>query len=211
MDDLITLYSAGDNDAYNVQLPDPSAVMQTNNLSKRILWIDDDIDAYSVEYIKWIIRWNAEDANKDVSERKPIKLLFFCYGGDLDVNNALIDTIQLSKTPVIGVNVGQADSAGCFIYLACHKRYTFPNAQFLIHKGSGTFNGTYDVVVSQLLNYQKHINRLGEYILKRTNIPKEKFEEYFDTEWYLSAAEAVEYGVAEKMIQSLDDLSSMVE
>lgn len=207
MSETVTLLSSGDlSDGYNVQLADPSAIMHSNNIADRILWVDDDIDTYSIDYIKWIIRWNAEDVNTPIEERKPIRFLFFCYGGDLDVNNALVDAIQLSKTPIIGVNVGQADSAGCFIYLACHKRYTFPNAQFLIHKGSGSFSGTYEVVVSQILNYQKSINQLGKYVLSRTKISEETFNEYFDTEWYISAKEAIEYGVADKIVSSLDEI-----
>lgn len=207
MDDITAIISDDAiSDGYNVQLADPAAILHSNSLKERILWIDDDIDSYSIEYIKWIISWNSEDVGKKAEDRKPIRLLFFCYGGDLDLNNALIDTIQLSKTPIIGINVGQADSAGCFIYLACHKRYTFPDAQFLIHKGSGTFSGTYETVVSQLVNYQNCINKLGEYIINRTSIPQEEFEERFDTEWYLSAQEAVQYGMADKIIDSLDEI-----
>lgn len=207
MSDITTILS-GDiiEDEYNMQLPDPAAVLHTNNLKERILWIDDDIDSYSIEYIKWIISWNSEDIGKRDNERKPIKLLFFCYGGDLDLNNALIDTIRLSKTPIIGINVGQADSAGCFIYLACHKRYAFPNAQFLIHKGSGSFSGSYEIVVSQIINYQNSINKLGKYIINMTNIPQEEFDKHFDTEWYISAQEAIEYGIADKIIDSLDEI-----
>lgn len=182
------------------------------NLNERIIWIDDDIDEYSLEYSKWILEWNRQDAAEEKTnpefKRTPIRLLFFCYGGDLNVNNMLVDTIMLSKTPIIGINMGQADSAGCFIYLACHQRYTFPNAKFLIHKGSGTFTGTYEVVVSALDMYQREIESLGNYILSRTKIPKKMFEEYFNLDWYLTADEAVKYGLASKKINSLDDIFS---
>ena len=180
------------------------------NLNERIIWVDDDIDDISLEYSKWIIEWNRQDAEKEAEnkeyKRKPIRMLFFCYGGSIDVNNVLIDTIMLSKTPVIGINVGQADSAGCFIYLACHERYTFPNAKFLIHRGSGTFTGTYDIVMSAIQLYQHEIGVLGEYILSRTNIPRKMFEEYFNTDWYLTADDAVKYGVASKKITNIDDI-----
>lgn len=180
------------------------------NLKERIIWVDDDIDEYSLEYSKWILEWNRQDAatEKEIPEfkRTPIRLLFFCYGGDLDVNNMLVDTILLSKTPIIGINMGQADSAGCFIYLACHERYTFPNAKFLIHKGSGTFTGTYDIVISSIELYQKEIQSLENYILSRTKIPKKMFEEYFNLDWYLTADDAIKYGLASKKINSLEDI-----
>lgn len=195
-------------DAENLQLPDPSLLQFYKNYSNRIIWIDDEITEMTLEYAKMIMQWNFEDKQNDipVDKRKPIKVVFFSPGGDLAVNNCLIDTIQLSNTKVIGVNVGMAASSGCFIYLACHERYTFPTAEFLIHKGAGKFQGTYDEVVSAIMNYQRQIEELGEFVLKRTNIPNELFAENFATDWYLSAKEAIDYGVAHKIITSLDEI-----
>lgn len=99
-----------------------------------------------------------------------------------------------------------AASSGCFIYLACHKRYTFPTAEFLIHKGAGQFAGNYDEVVAAILNYQRQIEELGNFVLSRTKIPNDVFEEHFSTAWYLSAKEAIELGVADGYITSLDEI-----
>ena len=125
----------------NLQLPDPSLLQFYKNYENRIIWIDDEITEMTLEYAKMIMQWNFDDKknNIPVDKRKPIKVIFFSPGGDLAVNNCLIDTIQLSMTKVIGINVGVAASSGCFIYLACHERYTFPTAEFLIHKGAGRF------------------------------------------------------------------------
>jgi ATP-dependent Clp protease protease subunit len=133
-------------------------------------------------------------------------LLFFSPGGDLSVNNLLVDTISMSTTKIIGINCGMAASAACFIYLACHERYTFPNAQFLIHQGAGSFEGTYDIVVSAIMNYQREIENLGKFVLSRTNIPEDVFENHYSTDWYLDATEALEYGVCSKIITSLDEI-----
>lgn len=192
----------------NLQLPDPSLLQFYKNYENRILWIDNEISTLTLEYAKMIMQWNFEDKKNDipVEKRIPIKVVFFSPGGDLEVNNCLVDTIQLSKTPVIGINVGMAASSGCFIYLACHKRYTFPTAEFLLHKGSGNFSGNYDEVISAIVNYQRQIEELGNFVLNRTNIPKTEFEANFGNDWYISAKEAVEYGVAEKIITSLDEI-----
>lgn len=192
----------------NLQLPDPSLLQFYKNYENRILWVDDEITIRTLEYAKMIMQWNFDDAenNIPVEERIPIKVIFFSPGGDLEVNNCLVDTIQLSKTPVIGVNAGMAASSGCFIYLSCHKRYTFPTAEFLLHRGSGEFSGTYDIVIAAIMNYQRQIEELGEFVLSHTKIPKEVFEENFATDWYMSANEAIEYGVAEKIITSLDEI-----
>ena len=194
--------------AENLQLPDPSLLQFYKNYENRILWIDDEISTLTLEYAKMIMQWNFEDKknNVPIEERVPIKVIFFSPGGDLEVNNCLVDTIQLSKTPVIGVNVGMAASSGCFIYLACHKRYTFPTAEFLLHKGSGNFSGNYDEVISAIVNYQRQIEELGNFVLTRTNIPKDEFEANFGNDWYISASGAIKYGVAEKIIISLDEI-----
>ena len=192
--------------AENLQLPDPTLLQFYKNYENRILWIDDEITEYTLEFAKMIMQWNIEDKDILPENRKPIKIVFFSPGGDLEVNNCLVDTILLSKTKVIGINAGIAASSGCFIYLACHERYTFPTAEFLIHQGAGSFAGTYDVVVAAIMNYQRQIEELGEFVLSRTSIPKDVFYENFSTDWYLSAEEAVKYGVAHKIVTDFDEV-----
>ncbi len=192
----------------NLHLPDPSLLQFYKNYDNRIIWIDDEITEMTLEYAKMIMQWNFEDKinNIPLENRKSIKVIFFSPGGDLEINNCLIDTIQLSNTPVIGINVGMAASSGCFIYLACHKRYTFPTAEFLIHKGAGNFSGNYNEVVAAIMNYQRQIEELGEFVLNRTEIPEDVFEENFATDWYLSSSEAIKYKVAHEVITSLDEI-----
>ena len=192
----------------NAHLPNPELLTFYRNYEDRILWIDDEINEYSIEYAKYIMQWNKDDKDSGIKkeDRKPIKLLFFSPGGDLTVNNLLVDTIALSETKVIGINCGMAASAGCFIFLSCHERYTLPNAQFLIHQGAGTFEGTYEIVVAAIMNYQREIDNLGRFVLSRTNIPEDIFYENFSTDWYLDADEAIEYGLCSKIITSLDEI-----
>ena len=184
----------------NMQLPSPELLTFYKNFEDRILWIDNEINDYSIEYAKYIIQWNRDDklAGIKKEDRKPIKLLFFSPGGDLNINNMLVDTIALSETKVIGINCGMAASAACFIYLSCHERLTLPNAQ--------SFEGTYDIVVSAITNYQKEIENLGKFVLSRTNIPEDVFYENFITDWYIDANEAIKYGLCSKIITSLDEI-----
>lgn len=204
--DILDVSVALPSNVENMQLPAPELVTYYKNLDNRVLWVDDEINNYSIEYAKYIIDWNREDKGKPVEERKPITLLFFSPGGDLDVNNLLVDTISMSTTKIIGVNCGMAASAACFIYLSCHERLTFPTAEFLLHKGAGNFAGTYDICVAAIMNYQRQIEELGEFVLSRTNIPADEFESNFATDWYLSATEAVEYGVADRVVTNLDEI-----
>lgn len=192
----------------NLQLPDSSLITFYKNLEKRILWLDSAVDDYFLEYGKYILQWNQEDIGIPAEDRLPIRLLFFSPGGSLDINNAMIDIIKMSKTKVIGINMGIAQSAGAFIYLACHERYTMPKAGFLFHRGQGGFEGTYDEIISQVMEYQRQIEELEKYVLENTNIDEETFAENFGTEWFISADEAIKYGIAHKIVKNIDEIYS---
>ena len=195
------------NDDYNEQIASPYAVLERNNLDNRILWIGEEIDeSVSLEYIKFIHKWNMEDIGKPKEERVPIRLMIFSYGGSLDVCNAIRDTIKASITPIYGYNIGQADSAAGVIFISCHKRFMFENSQILIHKGSGSFNGNYAEVVAQIMNYQSQIDNLAKFYMSRSSIPQDVFNEYYGDEWYVNAEEAIEWKLADCIITSLDEV-----
>jgi ATP-dependent Clp protease protease subunit len=191
----------------NLSLPSPELITFYKNINNRILWLDAEVDDYYLEFLRYILSWNQEDRGIPVESRKPIKLLIHSYGGDLDINNSLIDAIKMSSTPIYGYNMGAACSAACFIFMACHKRFSMPNAYFLIHKGStGNISGTFDQVISEIQEYQRKIEALSIYILANTKIDEETLEENITTEWYISAAQSVEYGISDSIIKNIDEI-----
>lgn len=192
----------------NYQLPDPELLTYYKNIDNRVIWLDTGVDDMWLEYEKQIIEWNREDIGLLIEERRPIKLMFFSYGGQIDINYSFIDLIQKSKTPIWGVNMGQACSAACFIFIACHKRFAMPRSSYLIHQGGveGGFSGTYEQVVAAIMEYQRQIEELGQYLLQYTNITEEMLNEKFDSEWYLTAEEAIKLGVADKIVDDIDDI-----
>ena len=192
----------------NMQLPSPELLMFYKNLEHRVIWLDTNVDEMWLEYERQIIEWNREDRGIPIEERKPIRLMFFSYGGHLDINYSFIDLIQKSKTPIWGVNMGQACSAACFIFIACHKRFAMPRSSFLIHQGGvdGGFSGTYEQVVSAIMEYQRQMDELGNYLLKYTKITQEILDERFASEWYLTADDAVTLGVVDKIVEEIDEI-----
>ena len=189
-----------------LMLPDPSLLMFYENYENRVIWLDTEVDENWLEFAKKIISWNAEDKGKPIEERKPIKLFFLSPGGDLDVNNLFIDIIRLSKTKIIGINVGIALSAGAFIYLACHERLTLPRATFLLHSGSAeNISGTADQIQSYNAQYKKQVKQLKDWLIE-CGLPKKLVDSKMRGEWFFDAKEAVELGVAHKIIDSLDEV-----
>lgn len=188
-------------------LPSPELLMYYRNLEERTLWLDTEVTVEWLEYERQIIQWNREDKDIPVEQRKPIRLMFFTNGGDLEVNNSFVELIMMSKTPVIGINMGRADSAGCFIFMACHKRYAMPGSQFLLHQGSTMgMNGTYGQVNAYMRDYTRKMEMLRKYILAHSKISEEVLDERLKGEWFVDAREALELGVCDKIVDSIDDL-----
>ena len=76
----------------NMQLPDPGLLQYYQDLENRIVWLDTEVCVDCLYLIRYILKWNQEDKDLPIESRQPIRLLFFSPGGDLDVNNALVDT-----------------------------------------------------------------------------------------------------------------------
>ena len=203
----VTVVPIINEDLYTQPIASPYAIIERENLDNRIIWIDQEIDeTVSLEYIKFIHKWNVEDIDKPIELRKPIRLMIFSYGGSLDVCNAIRDTIKASKTPIYGYNIGQADSAAGIIFISCHKRFMFENSQLLIHRGSGAFSGNYSEVVAQIMNYQVQIDNLAKFFMSHSSIPEDVFNEHYGDEWYVNSKEAIEWNLADKIITSLDEV-----
>ena len=188
----------------NLELPDPSLLNFYKDLENRIYWIDDEINEYSLDLIQYIIRWNTEDKEIPIEQRKPIRLLFHSPGGDLTVHSAISDIISLSKTPIIGIAIGEVASAAAYIFLMCHKRYALPSAVFLFHKGSIAASGNANDILTLIEDYQQQLNLLAEKIGQQTSYSIEDIESHLTTDWYIRTEEALKYGVIDGII---DDIS----
>lgn len=195
-------------DNANYQLPDNNLLNYYIDLSNRTIWLDEQIDGFTLEIIKYITRWNKEDglAGLEKEERVPIKLMFFSPGGDMDVNYAIIDAIKLSMTPIIGINIGQCASAAAFIYLSCHKRLMLPHAYFLFHQGSGTLSGTYGEIRAQMEDYEDQVTELAQFMIKNTKYDENEILTNIAGEWYVRADEAVKKGVCDKVIENISEM-----
>lgn len=190
----------------NLQLPDDSLLNFYEGLEHRVFWVSDEINVYSLNLIHYIMKWNQEDLGIPVEKRKPIKLLFFSPGGDIDANYAIIDTIKLSKTPIVGINIGQCASAAAFIFLSCHQRYMLSHSYFLFHQGSGQLSGTFAEIYAQMEDYQAQVEELASFMAKHTLYTEEEIAEKIVNEWYIRKDEAIEKGVCQKVIDNIDEL-----
>lgn len=190
----------------NQTLPDPELRNFYLDLKDRTFWLDDEVTSYLLELSHYIIRWNKEDRKLPIDKRKPIKIFIFSPGGDLETYRSIADIIQLSKTPVIGINMGMAYSAAAMIFLACHERLMLPSASVLFHKGSSHIAGGFNEVYAAMIEYQKQVEELSNIIEQKTTYTEKEIEENMSGDWYIRADEALEHGVCHKIVNSIEEL-----
>ena len=147
---------------------------------------------------------------------KPIKLYVNSPGGSVTAGLAIYDTMQFVKCPVHTMVMGQAASMGSFLAQAgaAGHRYVLPESRTMIHRVSSGTRGTSGSVHVQELEFEdarrhfeesKRLNqRLTELYVKHNTAGK-TYEELFETmkfDTFLSAQEAVDAGLADKVIES---------
>lgn len=189
----------------NWQLADPSLVNFYNDLENRIYWLNDEINNYTFDLVQYIIRWNREDKDIPVEQRKPIRIIIDCIGGHLSVSETVSNIIKMSKTPVHAIALGYVASGATVIYLSCHKKYALPNSVFVLHKGSCSgVSGTYDEIVAFARDYEKQMEMLIGFYISNTKYTEQEIEENIQTDWYIRTEEALEKGIVDELVGSID-------
>lgn len=171
------------------------------DLKQRKLFLSDGIDQSSVlSIVKNIMQFNADDKEIPAEKRTPIILYLVSEGGEVDSGFELIDVIQSSKTPVYTVNLGYWYSMGFLIGIAGHKRFATKNSKILIHDGSTCVYNSGAKAQDQMRFQAKADERIKNYVLSRSKITSDDYDQQFRSEWYLFANEAKEKGFVDYII-----------
>lgn len=190
----------------NLQLPNPDLLTYYKDEQDRVLWIEGEIGDGLFELSKMILRYNIEDKNIPVENRKPIKIFINSPGGDLDTTLAFIGLMNISKTPIWTIDACWAYSAAGLILMAGHKRYALPNTECLIHSGSGQLGGSYEQTTEQMKNYKYLVDKMRDFILSKTQIDQKTFKKNSQKDWYIYTEEMLELGIVDAIIDNLDIL-----
>jgi len=141
-------------------------------------------------------------ANED--PKKGIQLYINTPGGSVTAGLAVYDTMQYIKSPVATICFGLAGSMGAVLLASGEKgkRFALPNAEVLLHQVAGGVSGQaveIEITARQIIKIK---NKLNNIIAKHTNQSLEKVEKDTDRDFYLSAQEAKEYGIIDKVIRA---------
>lgn len=200
-----------ENELVELEIPDPR-LPDPDNLSyyvlekERKVYLEIGICPEVLAIQRLILRWNMEDKDKPVEERKPIRVYIMSYGGDLDYMWTIVDTILLSKTPVITINMGVAASAASLIFIAGHRRMMLPNSKVIIHEGSAQMAGDAVKVMDATDSYRKELKRMKDFILEHTRIPASTLNRRKNNDWTIDSTYCLANGVCDEVVQSLDDI-----
>lgn len=206
MQDFIDLLLKDTSEA-NLQLPDPDLLQYYADMRDRVIWIDAEINENTLSVVPNILKWNREDKDIPVEERKPIKIFFNSPGGDLDTEETLVSIIRLSKTPIYGIALGMVASAASLIYLSCHKRFALKNSYFIFHRGScQNIGGNFNEIQAAMEDYKVQVEKMEDFYIKNTKYPEEVVKEKIKTDWYIHIDEALEYGIVNNLVDSIDIL-----
>ena len=135
---------------------------------------------------------------------RDIHLYINSPGGSVTAGMAIYDTMQFIKPDVSTLCIGQAASMGAFLLAAGEKgkRYCLPNSRVMIHQPLGGFQGQatdIDIHAREILAIRA---RLNEMLAKHTGQPLERIERDTDRDNFMAAADAVAYGLVDKVLTS---------
>ncbi|GLX70551.1 ATP-dependent Clp endopeptidase proteolytic subunit ClpP [Paenibacillus glycanilyticus] len=169
-------------------------------LKDRIIFLGSAIDdQVANSIVAQLLFLAAEDPDKEIS------LYINSPGGSTTAGFAIYDTMQYIKPEVHTICVGMAASFAAILLLsgAKGKRFALPSSEVMIHQPHGGAQGqASDIAISakRILDTRARLNQLAA---DRTGQPLEKIEKDMDRDYFLSAQEALEYGIIDQVVHSV--------
>ena len=167
-------------------------------LNDRIIVLSDEVnDVTASLVVAQLLFLESENPDKD------IQLYINSPGGSVSAGMAIYDTMQFIKCDVSTICMGMAASMGAFLLAAGAKgkRYSLPNSEIMIHQPLGGARGQatdIQIQAEQILKIKDKLNRI---VSERTGQPLEKVIADTERDNYMSAQEALEYGLIDKIME----------
>lgn len=171
-------------------------------LKERIIFLGGEVSDVTADLlVAQLLFLEAEDPDKD------IQIYINSPGGSVSAGFAIFDTMQYIKPDVSTICVGRAASMGAFLLAAGTKgkRFALPNADVMIHQPLGGAQGQAEDIYIQATKIIKVRQQINEILADRTGQPLEKIEKDTDRDFYMTAQEAVEYGIIDEVIRKKKD------
>ena len=172
-------------------------------LKERIVFLNGEVNDTSASLIvAELLFLESENPDKD------IYMYINSPGGVITSGMAIYDTMQYIKPDVATLCIGQACSMGSFLLAggAKGKRFSLPNSRIMIHQPLGGFQGQatdIEIHAREILNIRKRMNKLYS---EHCNRPIEEIEKAVERDNFMSAQEALDFGLVDKVITNREDI-----
>ncbi len=139
----------------------------------------------------------------------PITMLISSPGGHVESGDAIFDMVRFVRAPVTTVGSGWVASAGAHIFLAPPKdrRFCLPNTRFMIHQPAGGAGGQATDIAIQAKEILRVRERLANVVAKQTGQTYAKVAADMERDYWMSAEEAIAYGIVSRTIERQKDLT----
>ncbi|HZK48330.1 MAG TPA: ATP-dependent Clp endopeptidase proteolytic subunit ClpP [Thermoleophilia bacterium] len=167
-------------------------------LSERIVFLGTPVnDQVANLIVAQLLHLESEDPDKDIA------LYVNSPGGSVYSGLAIYDTMQFIKPDVSTICIGVAMSMGALLLAggAKGKRYVLPNSKVLIHQVSGGFQGPASDIEIHAREALSLRRRLDEILAKHSGQELEKVEKDTERDYFMTAQEALDYGIVDKIIE----------
>ncbi|AAX74456.1 ATP-dependent Clp protease proteolytic subunit [Brucella sp. 10RB9215] len=190
----------------------PMVVEQTNRgeraydifsrlLKERIIFVNGPVeDGMSMLVCAQLLFLEAENPKKEIN------MYINSPGGVVTSGMAIYDTMQFIRPPVSTLCMGQAASMGSLLLTAgaTGHRYALPNARIMVHQPSGGFQGQASDIERHAQDIIKMKRRLNEIYVKHTGRDYDTIERTLDRDHFMTAQEALEFGLIDKVVEARD-------
>lgn len=166
-------------------------------LKDRIIFIGEAIDEHIASLVvAQLLFLEAEDTDKDIN------IYINSPGGSVTAGMAIYDTMRYIKPEVSTICVGMAASMGAFLLAAGDKgkRYSLPNAEIMIHQPVGGVSGQADDIKIHAEWIMRTKDKLNKILSENTGQPLDVITRDTDRDNFMSAEEAMDYGIVDKVI-----------
>ena len=170
-------------------------------LKDRIIFLGEEVNETTASLVvAQLLFLESEDPSKD------IHLYINSPGGMVTAGMAIYDTMQYIKCDVSTICIGMAASMGAFLLAggAKGKRFALPNAEVMIHQPSGGAKGQATEIQIAAENILKTKKKLNQMLADNTGKPVEQVAIDTERDYYMSAEEALEYGLIDGIITKKD-------
>ena len=196
------MYRLDDEDD-NTQISEPNSFLEQALFKARTILLTGGIDDKQARRVcERLLALSAESAD-------PILMVLSSPGGHVESGDMIHDMIKFVPAPVKILGTGWCASAGALIYASAKKenRFCLPNTRFLLHEPRGGVGGQASDVEIQAREIIKMRERLNKIFAAATGQSLEQIQKDTDRDYWMTAEEAVEYGLVSKIVTSHSEVA----